>query len=231
MCGVMSGCTGCEAWSAATMRSWRSIWLIIERIETPDKYTVRFTTRRPFAPFLSYLGTPHYSAIVPKDVVDKSGDLQQTAAGTGPFMLDRFVPENTVVLKRNPNYYETGMPYLDGIEYKIVPDEAARILREAVAPLKDLGVFGAAATRSRQRGGTDSTSFNEAGLPGIGAQLDPIQYQTHTWHTNLDTYERIVEEDAKNSAVVVAAGVYHLAMRDSLLPRFFKPEHASVRYT
>ena len=104
------------------------------------------------------------------------------------------------------------------------PEAAARILREAVAPLKDLGVAGAAATRSRQRGGTDSTSFNEAGLPGIGTQLDPIQYQTYTWHTNLDTYERIVEEDVKNSATVVAAGVYHLAMRDEKLPRFAKEQ-------
>lgn len=104
------------------------------------------------------------------------------------------------------------------------PEDAARILREAVAPLKDLGVAGAAATRSRQRGGTDSTSFNEAGLPGIGTQLDPIQYQTYTWHTNLDTYERIVEEDVKHSATVIAAGVYHLAMRDEKLPRFTKEQ-------
>ncbi|HEY7448895.1 MAG TPA: hypothetical protein VH702_12145, partial [Vicinamibacterales bacterium] len=34
-------------------------------------------------------------------------------------------------------------------------------------PLGDLGVLGATTTRSRQRGGTDSTSFNEAGLPGV----------------------------------------------------------------
>ena len=100
------------------------------------------------------------------------------------------------------------------------PDEAAAILRAAVAPLKDLGVMGAAATRSRQRGGTDSGSFNEAGLPGIGSQLDPIEYDSHTWHTNLDTYERIVEEDVKAAAIVVAAGVYSLAMREGTLPRF-----------
>jgi carboxypeptidase Q len=104
------------------------------------------------------------------------------------------------------------------------PDEAGRILRDAVAPLKDLGVAGAVSTRSRQRGGTDSTSFNEAGLPGIGSALDPMQYNSHTWHTNLDTYERVVEEDVRNSAIVVAAGVYHLAMRDGLLPRFSKEQ-------
>ncbi|MCV4655873.1 hypothetical protein OFM13_31550, partial [Escherichia coli] len=49
---------------------------------------------------------------------------------------------------------------------------------------------------------------------------DPIEYLTHTWHTNLDTYERIVEDDVKKSAIVIAAAVYRLAMQDELLPRF-----------
>jgi hypothetical protein len=68
--------------------------------------------------------------------------------------------------------------------------------------------------------GTDSTSFNAAGLPGIGLQQDPIEYGTHTWHTNLDTWERIVEEDVKKSAIAIASAVYHVAMRDQMLPRF-----------
>jgi carboxypeptidase Q len=100
------------------------------------------------------------------------------------------------------------------------PPAAGTILRGAVASFKDLGVMGANTTRSRNRGGTDHTSFNEAGLPGIGAIQDPIQYQSYTWHTNLDTYERIVEDDVKKSAIVVASAVYHLAMRDEQLPRF-----------
>ncbi len=100
------------------------------------------------------------------------------------------------------------------------PPAAGTILRDAVASLKDLGVLGATTTRSRNRGGTDHTSFNEAGLPGIGLMQDPIQYASYTWHTNLDTYERIVEDDVKKSAIVVASAVYHLAMRDQLLPRF-----------
>jgi hypothetical protein len=98
------------------------------------------------------------------------------------------------------------------------------VLRDATASLKDLGMLGAATTRSRATGGTDSTNFNAAGLPGINTLLDPIQYQTHTWHTNLDTYERIVEDDVKKAATVIAATVYHLAMRDELLPRFSREE-------
>jgi hypothetical protein len=102
------------------------------------------------------------------------------------------------------------------------PPAAATILREAFAPFEDFGVAGAVATKSRRAGGTDSTSFNEAGLPGIGLGQDPIQYNSHTWHTNLDTYERIVEEDVKRSAIAIAAAVYHVAMREERLPRFTK---------
>jgi hypothetical protein len=96
------------------------------------------------------------------------------------------------------------------------------ILREILEPFKGDGVVGAVATRSRRFGGSDHTAFNQAGLPGIGMGQDPIEYGSHTWHTNLDTYERILEEDVKKDAMIVAWAVYQLAMRDELLPRFSK---------
>lgn len=102
------------------------------------------------------------------------------------------------------------------------PPEAGKILRDILKPFKDDGVVGAIAGRSRGLGGTDSTSFNQAGLPGIGLGQDTIEYGTHTWHTNLDTYERILEDDVKKAAIVVASALYNLAMRDELLPRFTK---------
>jgi Zn-dependent M28 family amino/carboxypeptidase len=100
------------------------------------------------------------------------------------------------------------------------PPEAATILREATASFADLGLLGVTTTRSRQVASTDAFAFAAAGLPGVNALQDPIQYQSYTWHTNLDTYERVVEEDVKKSAVVIAAAVYHLAMRNDLPPRF-----------
>ncbi len=102
------------------------------------------------------------------------------------------------------------------------PPETATVLRQAFAPLEDLGFVGVISNTSRRTGGTDSTSFNEAGLPGIGLAQDPIEYGTHTWHTNLDTYERIIESDVRSAAIVVASAVYHLAMREEMLPRFTK---------
>src|SRR6185503_13294516 len=99
------------------------------------------------------------------------------------------------------------------------PASAAAILRETLKPFEDLGVFGASATRSRTVSGTDSTAFNNAGLPGIGFGQDPIEYNSHTHHTNLDNYERVVEQDVKASAIAIAATLYQLAMRDEMLPR------------
>jgi carboxypeptidase Q len=104
------------------------------------------------------------------------------------------------------------------------PPQDADILRAALAPFADLGVAGAIATKSRRLGGTDSTSFSQAGLPGIGLGQDPIEYFDATWHTNLDTYERIIPEDAQKSAIEVAAALYQLAMRDDMLPRFQKAD-------
>ena len=104
------------------------------------------------------------------------------------------------------------------------PPESANILRGILEPFKADGVVGAVTSRSRRLGGSDNTSFSQAGLPGIGMGQDPIEYGTHTWHTNLDTYERILEDDVKKDAMVVAWAVYQLAMRDDLLPRFSRTD-------
>jgi carboxypeptidase Q len=103
------------------------------------------------------------------------------------------------------------------------PSEIADGLRPALAPFVDLGFAGVRASNSRALGGSDNTSFSQAGLPGIGVGQDPIEYFNYTWHTNLDSYERIIEDDVKKSAIIIAAAVYQVAMRDEMLPRF-KPE-------
>ncbi len=104
------------------------------------------------------------------------------------------------------------------------PPAAAAVLRDALAPFADLGVAGAIPSKSRVSGGTDSSTFNVAGLAGIGMAQDPIEYQSNTWHTNLDTYERVIPDDAIKASTVVAAAVWHLANRDEMLPRFTKED-------
>ena len=63
------------------------------------------------------------------------------------------------------------------------PKEAGMVMREVLLPFVDLGVAGASVSRGRRAGGTDSGSFNEAGLPEIGLGQDPNSVQlTHLAH-------------------------------------------------
>ena len=98
--------------------------------------------------------------------------------------------------------------------------DSAAMVGDAMKPFESWGFVGAIATDSRRVGGTDSTSFNNAGLPGIGLAQDPFDYGSFTHHTQLDTYERIYEEDVREGAVEIAAAVYALAMADEMVPRF-----------
>jgi carboxypeptidase Q len=113
----------------------------------------------------------------------------------------------------------TGKPRGAGV---FGPPAAADVIRETMAPFADWGFIGVVASDSRRTGGTDSTSFNNAGLPGIGLAQDPFDYGSYTHHTNLDTYERIYEEDVREGAVEIASAVYAVAVADQMVPRFDK---------
>jgi ABC-type transport system substrate-binding protein len=96
----------------------RAYYAQIDRVETPDKYTVKFIMKEPFAPFVKYTALT-YGMIVAKEVVEKYGDLKkwETAIGSGPWILKSYKPNEIIHVVRNPDYYEKGRPYLD--EWKI----------------------------------------------------------------------------------------------------------------
>jgi hypothetical protein len=83
-------------------------------------------------------------------------------------------------------------------------------------PLKDLGVT---MVRSRGDCGGDCWSFAQVGIPTPSFKQDPLEYDTRSHHTNMDTYERLVPEDLRQAAIVVAITLYDTAMREQMLPR------------
>jgi len=109
------------------------------------------------------------------------------------------------------------------------PSAGAQVLRELVAPFQDLGLRGATATRNRPGRGltgpsTDLACFSGAGLPAVNVVQDGLEYFEYTWHTNLDTLDRVPLEDAKRTAAVLASVATHLAKRQERLPFFTKEE-------
>jgi carboxypeptidase Q len=95
-------------------------------------------------------------------------------------------------------------------------DMVAPIFNAWMVPFHDLGMN---TLTIRNTGGTDHLSFNAVGLPGFQFIQDPMDYDTRTHHSNMDTYERIQEADMKQMAVIVASFVYMTANRDEMMPR------------
>jgi peptide/nickel transport system substrate-binding protein len=96
----------------------------IQSVEVIDPYTARMSFGKPFPGVFRMLAQFKGGEIVAREAVEQNGDLARTGIGTGPFMFDHWTPGSEIVLKRNPNYWRPGLPYLDGINFKIIPDEA-----------------------------------------------------------------------------------------------------------
>ena len=96
-------------------------------------------------------------------------------------------------------------------------NEAVRPIFNAwIDPLRSMGMT---TLTIRGTGATDHVSFDEVGLPGFQFTQDPLEYSTHSHHTNMDLYERVQLDDLMKNAVILASFVYHAANRDELLPR------------
>jgi peptide/nickel transport system substrate-binding protein len=99
---------------------------IVESIETPDAKTVVVKLARPYAPILNLFGNPQYLWIMPRET-DAGFDPAKEAIGSGPWMIQSIEPDKAITLKRNPDYYVQGTPYIDTVVRAVIPETAQRI--------------------------------------------------------------------------------------------------------
>jgi carboxypeptidase Q len=95
-------------------------------------------------------------------------------------------------------------------------EKVREIFTEWMVPFKDLG---ATTFTISNTSGTDHLSFDAAGLPGFQFIQDPIEYDTRTHHTTMDSYDHLIEDDLKQIATIVSSFVYNAATRDEKIPR------------
>jgi peptide/nickel transport system substrate-binding protein len=106
-----------------------------DRSEVVDRYTVRVRFKSPNASFLDGASSPYLGIISPAAVQKYGQDFGRVVfVGTGPFMLQSYTTDAEVRLIRNPNYVwgapgfnHQGRAYLDGIVFRIVPEDATRL--------------------------------------------------------------------------------------------------------
>ena len=103
----------------------------VDSVTAADPYTVVFKLKKPFAPLIAKLSNSLSASIVPKEVVEKDGDLNTNPTGTGPFRFVGYTPQQRLILVRSGDYWETDasgrrLPYLDRLEFVFFPDAVAR---------------------------------------------------------------------------------------------------------
>jgi peptide/nickel transport system substrate-binding protein len=89
-------------------------------IETPDASTVVLNYSQPFAPLLLALCRLETS-IVPKEEVENTENWEVMPSGSGPFKIESNVKDQAIVLVRNDDYWEEGLPILARVEHRIIP--------------------------------------------------------------------------------------------------------------
>ena len=97
------------------------------QIQTPDKQTVVFKLKYPYAPFPTQLANQQYGWILPREALAGTYDPGKTVLGSGPFLFGGVTPDVDVTLKKNPDYYVKGHPYIDEVKIAIIPDPAQRL--------------------------------------------------------------------------------------------------------
>jgi peptide/nickel transport system substrate-binding protein len=112
---------------------------IVASVETPDPQTVVVKLGKPYAPILNLFANPQYLWIFPKEV-DSGFDPAKEQIGSGPFMLDQVQPDVSVTMKKNPDYYVKGKPYIDGVVQAIIPDTAQQIAQYQAGKLDWTGI-------------------------------------------------------------------------------------------
>src|SRR5271165_3330519 len=103
-------------------KSW---YTNLEDVVVKGDYEVSFRLERPQPALLALLASG-WSPIYPCHIPPR--DMRSHPIGTGPFKFVEFKPNERIVLTKNPDYWKPGRPYLDGIEWTIIPNRSTQTL-------------------------------------------------------------------------------------------------------
>ena len=103
-----------------------SLYSPIDHIDAVDEYTVKIVLKAPFGAFINNTAHAAYAIMSPKAIATYGKDVDRNPSGTGPFMFKSFTADTLQVVK-NPKYWKPGLPKVDGITIRSVPESGTRI--------------------------------------------------------------------------------------------------------
>lgn len=100
---------------------------IIKEIIKIDDHTLDFVLTKPSAPFIQNLGMASFSIASPASFEKYGFEVRENPVGTGPFMFVEWKHNESITLKKNPDYWKQGYPLLDTVIFQVIPDNSARL--------------------------------------------------------------------------------------------------------
>jgi len=102
-------------------------YMVVDSLTVVDELTAVYKMKSPNAGFPGLLADIYSVPFSPTAFNAKGAEYGNTPVGTGPFVLETWQRDSLLVLKKNPNYWRPGLPYLDQVNFKPIPDEDARL--------------------------------------------------------------------------------------------------------
>ncbi|MGE3855718.1 MAG: ABC transporter substrate-binding protein [Dehalococcoidia bacterium] len=105
-------------------KQWQGDYKAVTEVTAVDATTLRVKTSTPYAPLLNFSAGHYGWRIHPREIVaaDSKGDHEKNAIGTGPYIRSEWTQGSKIVFKKNPDYWNKDVGYIDEFVYLIVPD-------------------------------------------------------------------------------------------------------------
>ncbi|EGQ26133.1 dipeptide ABC superfamily ATP binding cassette transporter, binding protein [Sporosarcina newyorkensis 2681] len=100
---------------------------IIESVTADGDYTVVIKLKRPQAPFLKNIAMSMFAISSPTAFEKGDDEYERNPVGTGPFKFVEWKPNETITIEKNEDYWQDGLPKLDKVIFKSIPDNSARL--------------------------------------------------------------------------------------------------------
>ncbi len=205
----------------------------LDSVEAVDNLVVAFHLKNTFAPFLNNLAHLGNAILSPAAVTTAGDDFGRQPIGTGPFQFEQWQTGQDITLKRNEAYWQEGLPKLERVDFRYIPDASTRLVALESGEIDlDLGV--PEADFNGLSGESGIKTYKADTLRTVYLWLNP----TMAPFDDIAVRHAIAEAvDREGIAAAILEGLHRPATRptfapgvfgvsDEITPYVYDPEHA-----
>ncbi|ONK21807.1 ABC transporter substrate-binding protein [Bacillus sp. VT-16-64] len=150
---------------------------IIKEVNVKGDYEIEFVLNEPLGSFLQNMAMHYFSITSPAALEEHGSKINENPVGTGPFKFASWTKDDQIVLEKNEDYWKEGLPKLDRVIYKVIPDTAARLIAlksGEVDIIDDVNPEDAEGIEADENLQLFTRSENNVGYLGFNNQKEPL---------------------------------------------------------